>query len=419
MGLSVRTRRGLGLGVASLVLGLASCTAPGAGPAPTVSTPAPSAPTTPSATPSSSGRPSSGATSSPTGTPAPSAAPACERLVSRLSLPERVGQLLMVAVTSTDVTADQTAAVQATRAGSVLLLGNSTAGAVAVRRLVTGVRAAAVRPQRVGVLLAADQEGGRVQRLRGPGFADIPAALDQAALSDAELARRAETWGHQLERAGIDADLAPVADVVPQDLVGVNEPIGRLRRGYGDSPRVVAAKVQAFATGMDRAGVATAVKHFPGLGRVRGNTDTSSGVVDRSTTRHDAALRGFRAAVAARVDMVMVSSASYSRIDARRRAVFSPVVLDQMLRGDLRFEGVVISDDLAAVALRDVAAGQRAVRFVGAGGDLAIVGNPGEARAMAAALRDRAEQDADFADLVDASVARVLRMKQRRGLAHC
>jgi beta-N-acetylhexosaminidase len=89
------------------------------------------------------------------------------------------------------------------------------------------------------------------------------------------------------------------------------------------------------------------------------------------------------------------------------------------LRGDLRFEGVVISDDLAAVALRDVAAGQRAVRFVAAGGDLAIVGNPGEARAMAAALRDRAEQDADFADLVDASAARVLRMKQRRGLAHC
>jgi beta-N-acetylhexosaminidase len=336
-----------------------------------------------------------------------------------MSLPERVGQLLMVAVTSTGVTPDQTAAVRATRAGSVLLLGNSTAGTAAVRRLVTRLRTVAPRPQRIETLLAADQEGGLVQRLRGPGFADIPAALDQAGLSDAELARRARLWGDQLDQAGIDANLAPVADVVPRNLVGVNEPIGRLRRGYGPSPRVVAAKVAAFTTGMDRAGVATAVKHFPGLGRVRGNTDTSSGVVDRSTTRHDAALRGFRAAVDAHVDMVMVSSASYARIDARRLAVFSPVVLDQMLRGDLGFAGVVISDDLAAVALRDVPAGQRAVRFVAAGGDLAIVGNSAEARAMASELRTRAQGDPAFAARVAASAARVLGMKQRRGLARC
>jgi beta-N-acetylhexosaminidase len=425
MGWPACARRGLTLGGAVLLLGLGACTAPAADPAPpTVSSPAPAspAPSSRSTTPSPSAPPSATATSSatvaPSATPTPTP-PGCARLVSRLSLPERVGQLLMVAVTSTGVSRDQTAAVRATQAGSVLLLGNSTAGTAAVRRLVTDVRAAAPRPQRIGTLLAADQEGGLVQRLRGPGFADIPAAIDQAELSDAALARRARGWGNQLDRAGIDANLAPVADVVPKDLVQVNEPIGRLRRGYGASPRVVAAKVRAFSTGMDRAGVATAVKHFPGLGRVRGNTDTTSGVVDPSTTRHDAALRGFRAAVQARVDMVMVSSASYPRIDARRRAVFSPVVLDQMLRGDLGFAGVVISDDLAAVALRDVPAGQRAVRFLAAGGDLAIVGNPAEARAMASALRTRAERDPDFATRVDASAARVLRMKQRRGLVRC
>jgi beta-N-acetylhexosaminidase len=334
-------------------------------------------------------------------------------------VPERVGQLLMVAVTSTGVTEEQDAALRTTQAGSVLLLGNSTAGVSADGRLAARLRATAARPQGVEVLLAADQEGGRVQRLRGPGFAEIPAALDQAALPDAELSRRARTWGGQLRRAGIDANLAPVADVVPANLMQVNQPIGRLRRGYGPSPRVVATKVHAFTTGMDRAGVATAVKHFPGLGRVRGNTDTSSGVVDRSTTRHDAALRGFRSAVSAGVDMVMVSSASYSRIDARRRAVFSPVVLDRMLRGDLGFRGVVISDDLAAVALRDVAPGPRVVSFVAAGGDLAIVGNPAEARAMAVALQDRAERDPGFAARVDASAERVVRLKQRRGLVHC
>ena len=68
----------------------------------------------------------------------------------------------------------------------------------------------------------------------------------------------------------------PVADVVPMPMVWVNQPIGQLRRGYGPSPKTVAAKVTAFTEGMDRAGVATAVKHFPGLGRVRGNTDYMS-----------------------------------------------------------------------------------------------------------------------------------------------
>ena len=157
----------------------------------------------------------------------------------------------------------------------------------------------------------------------GPGFTSIPAASEQARLSDADLARRATSWGKQLRAAGIDADLAPVADVVPTRLGSANEPIGRLHRGYGPSPKTVAAKVAAFTRGMDAAGVATAVKHFPGLGAVRGNTDFVRHVVDRTTTRHDATLAGFAAGVHARADMVMVSSAYYAEIDPGHRAAFS------------------------------------------------------------------------------------------------
>ena len=167
-------------------------------------------------------------------------------------------------------------------------------------------------------MLAADQEGGLVQRLKGPGFTTIPSATNQAKQSDTQLHRNAYDWGRQLKSAGITANLAPVADVVPFGMVWMNQPIGQLRRGYGKSPKKVAAKVTAFTEGMDRAGVATAVKHFPGLGRVRGNTDYMSRVVDTKTRRKDPALAGFRAAVAAKVDMVMVSSAIYTQ--DRRRA---------------------------------------------------------------------------------------------------
>ena len=99
----------------------------------------------------------------------------------------------------------------------------------------------------------------------------------------------------------------------------------------------------AFTEGMNQAGVATAVKHFPGLGRVRGNTDFMTRVVDRATTRHDAALAGFSAAIDADVDMVMVSSALYRKIDDEHRAAFSTKIIDEMLRKDLGFSRIVIS----------------------------------------------------------------------------
>jgi beta-N-acetylhexosaminidase len=95
------------------------------------------------------------------------------------------------------------------------------------------------------------------------------------------------------------------------------------------------------------------------------------------------------------------------------------VVLQDMLREDLGFRGVAISDDLAATALQDVRPAERVVRFVAAGGDLAIVGDPAEARTMADALVDRSRRDPDLAKRVQQSAARVLSLKQRHGLADC
>ena len=344
---------------------------------------------------------------------------ACAHVVAEMGLTERVGQLLVVGVSSSGISASEKRIVEETRAGSIILLGNSRAGVDHIQRVVSDARGAARSPEGVKVLLAVDQEGGRVQRLKGPGFDTIPSAVSQAEQSEAELRRNAYRWGRQLKEAGIDANLAPVADVVPMAMAWINQPIGQLRRGYGRSPRTVAEKVTAFTEGMDRAGVATAVKHFPGLGRVRGNTDYMSRVIDTRTTRDDAALAGFRAAVEADVDMVMVSSATYRKIDAEHRAAFSTMIMEEMLRQDLRFSGVVISDDLAAAALRILPADERARRFIRAGGDLMIVGDATLATTMADAIKDEASDDPDFAKRVTESAARIVAMKARRNLAHC
>jgi beta-N-acetylhexosaminidase len=343
----------------------------------------------------------------------------CATLAASLSLRDQVGQLLMVAVSSGGVSSSAATAIDDSRAGSVLLLGNTTAGSARVAAVIERARSAARTPEDVDTLVAADQEGGQVQRLQGKGFDRIPSARQQAQDSPAALRSRAARWGQQLKRAGVDADLAPVADVVPKSLQNRNQPVGVLRRGYGSDPKAVAAHVAAFVRGMDDAGVATSVKHFPGLGRVLGNTDFTAEVIDGTTTRRDASLTPFAAGIDAGTDMVMVSSAYYSRIDSSRRAAFSPTVITTMLRGDLDFTGVVISDDLAAAAMRDVRPGQRMLRFVRAGGDVAIVGDPSQAVTMADALVEAARDDPELADAVEASTVRVLQLKDRRGLADC
>ncbi|MFT4166799.1 MAG: glycoside hydrolase family 3 N-terminal domain-containing protein [Microlunatus sp.] len=361
--------------------------------------------------------PTSTNTPTPTATPKPSAR--CATLAASLSLRDQVGQLLMVAVPSTGVGSSAAKAIRGSRAGAVILLGNTTSGQRRVLAVTEQARDAARTPKGIETLLAADQEGGMVQRLRGQGFDRIPSAQQQAEQSPAGLKRDATRWGKQLKRAGINANLAPVADIVPKNMQSVNQPIGVLRRGYGSNPSKAAEHVAAFVAGMDAAGIATSVKHFPGLGQVRGNTDFVARVVDDKTTRRDKELKPFAAGIDAGTDMVMVSSAYYAKIDAKRRAAFSPIVIKGMIRGDLGFDGVVISDDLAAAAMRDLAPGTRLLRFLKAGGDLAIVGDPSLVAAMADEVVAKAKKDDTLAAAIELAAARVLQLKERRGLASC
>lgn len=419
-----RRPSGRGLVALSLLLvsALLGCSAPGpapgtgsgSNPLPSPSPPDTDAPPSPSPTLPSDPPP----TPSPTASPATDLAARCARVAAKLELTQQVGQLFMAAIPSEGPSAADERALRRSAVGSVILLGNTTSGAVAVAEVTEAARRAAGTHEGVRPMLAADQEGGQVQRLRGDGFSRMPPAIEQADSSDAELTRDARRWGRQLMAAGIDVNLAPVADVVPEALRDTNAPIGRLDRGYGSDPAIVARKVEAYIRGMDESGAATAVKHFPGLGRVRGNTDFEADVVDGQTRRGDPGLAGFQAGVDAGVDMVMIASARYRRIDPDHRAAFSPVVME-MIREDLGFGGVIISDDLAAVAFDDVPARVRALRFLRAGGDLAIVGDTGLVAEMAEAVIAEARDNPDFAAAVAAKATRVVILKFGRGLADC
>jgi beta-N-acetylhexosaminidase len=339
-----------------------------------------------------------------------------------MTVEQRVGQLFLLGIDGDHLSSSETAAIDTYHLGSTWLVNWRTGGIAGVRPLALEIQALATRSDTDGVrfFVAADQEGGRIQRLTGPGFSTISAALDQGLLPVAELEADAAVWGRELSSAGVNLDLAPVMDVVPPGTDAANAPIGALQREFGHDPVTAGGHGAAVVRGMAEAGIATTLKHFPGLGRVGGNTDTAPGVIDRSTTADDPYLDAFRSGIQAGAPFVMVSLATYSAIDPDHQAVFSPTIIGTLLRGRLGFEGVVMSDDLgAAASVAAMTPGDRAVAFVGAGGDFIIVAGTDPAGQMASALLERARSDPAFGARVDAAVMRVLLAKETYGLLTC
>ncbi|MBA3368919.1 MAG: glycoside hydrolase family 3 protein [Geodermatophilaceae bacterium] len=336
-----------------------------------------------------------------------------------MNLNQRVGQLLMVGLPANDPVGGYAQLIPYA-VGGVFLAGRSSTGAEAVGTAVTTLQLQAISTTGAFLHVAADQEGGLVQTLTGPGFTAIPVGLEQGRLSTVELASQTAVWAGELAASGITLNLAPVADTVPAGTAATNPPIGASDRQYGDDPQAVGTAVNTVVIALQGAGVDATVKHFPGLGRVTANTDTSDQAVDEQTTVDDAALQPFAAGIQAGATAVMMSSASYPELDPDNIAAFSPAVIGGLLRDRLGFTGVVVSDDLGnAAAVADVPTGQRAVAFVAAGGDLVLTVDGDDAEPMTSALIARAASDPSFTARIDDAALHVLISKQDSGLLVC
>jgi beta-N-acetylhexosaminidase len=334
---------------------------------------------------------------------------------------QRIGQLFMIGMTDDQLTASIRSAIATYHFGSVLFARRTSAGVDAVRAVSEAVQAQASATATGGVrfFVAANQEGGQVQALSGPGFDAMPSALAQGGLSTAQLRASAAHWGAQLLAGGVNLDLAPIGDVVPPGTDAQNAPIGRYDREYAHDPATAGSHVAAFVAGMRDAGVGTTAKHFPGLGRVVGNTDFTADVVDGVTTRHDAYLQPFARAIAAGVPFVMISEATYPQIDPDHMGVFSNTVINGMLRGDLGFHGVVISDSLGSTAVASMPPADRAIGFLNAGGDMIVLNQLDQAIAMVRAVQALAAKEQWFRDRIENATWHVLRAKEAAGLIDC
>ncbi|HUP71968.1 MAG TPA: glycoside hydrolase family 3 N-terminal domain-containing protein [Acidimicrobiales bacterium] len=268
--------------------------------------------------------------------------------------------------------------------------------------------AAAIAPDPAPAIVATDQEGGMVRRIPGPPVASAQTLGTQgvAAIHD-----QAAGAADALRQWGINVDLAPVADIGRSGSF-----LAAQQRSFGTDPTAVAADVVAFVRGLHDGRVAATLKHFPGLGAATINTDVAASIVDvpadvlRSTD-----LPPFAAGIGAGADLVMMSSAQYPSLDSVPAVVSRPIVRD-LLRNQLRFDGVIVSDAFdtdAVAALGPI--GNVAITSANAGVDLFISRQAAPCtqiqEALAAAITDGRIPRAD----AEAAYARVMRL--RRGLS--
>lgn len=354
------------------------------------------------------------ALTAPPAPPAPAHAPsiatspteAVEALLSRMTPGEKVGQMMMCGL-MTSVYDENCAYLQNEfTVGNFILFDRNGDTAEEVRALTAALRQG--NPTPVPLFIALDEEGGAVARFRS-FLPPPPAAEALGRAGDPEKARQlsADTTEH-LRALGINWNLAPVADLGLSD-----------ERSYSDDPAVVTAFLRAIAAGYQEAQFPFCLKHFPGIGK--GEADTHDGEVavalplDVLRSEDMAPFAALIADTPHTAFAVMVGHVRYDAIEDVP-ASLSPTVITDLLRKELAYDGVVLTDDLTMGAVTaHCPLGEAALRAVAAGADMLLIGHDYDAELAAYnAILRAVETGALPESRIDASVRRILRMK----LAH-
>ena len=222
------------------------------------------------------------------------------------------------------------------------------------------------------LLIAVDQEGGRVQRLKSKyGFyGKFPKASDVVKMDQSQIKKTYTKMSKELKSVGINYDLAPVVDL---DINSKNHVIHGLGRSFGKDPKVVAKYARTFIDAMHRYGVLTSLKHFPGHGSSVG--DTHKGFVDVTHLWKEAELEPYRL-LKDKADTVMVAHVFNKRLDAKYPATLSSKTVNGLLRKKLGFKGVVITDDLQMGAISQKYGLKNTLKLaINAGDDILLFGN--------------------------------------------
>jgi beta-N-acetylhexosaminidase len=332
-----------------------------------------------------------------------------DSILSHMSLQEELGQLIMVSFLGTTLTPDLQYMLAQQHAGGVMLYGYNITGFSQLQRLDAASQAQAQVP----LFIATDQEGGLVNRLEsiiGPQ----PSALDVGNTNDPQNAYK---WGVEdgqvLRQVGVNVDLAPVVDVhsAPQTIL--------ITRMFGTTPEKVTVFAGAYLDGLQSQGVIGCLKHWPGLGASPVDPHDALPVLNFSRQElNDVEFAPYRNLIAqGNVNMIMSTHELLPAYDTHMPSSLSPILINQVLRNDLGYQGVVITDGLYMDALARWSIAQAAVLAIEAGNDIALGAyDPSSVQQVLDALQAAVESGQISKARIDLSVARILALKIERGL---
>ena len=297
-----------------------------------------------------------------------------------LALKKRIGQMLMVGFHGTKAPKESQICkdIQHYHLGSVILFDYNPVDKNKPKNIATKKQLANLTKQLQAcsndgqLLIAVDQEGGRVQRLkRQYGFyGQFPKASDVIKMDQKKIKETYTKMSKELKSVGINYDLAPVVDL---DINKQNHVIHGLGRSFGKDPKMVADYASTFIDAMHSNGVLTSIKHFPGHGSSVG--DTHKGFVDVTNLWQETELEPYRL-LKDKADTVMVAHVFNQKIDAKYPASLSYKTVTKMLRWRLDYHGVVITDDLQMGAISQKYGLKNTLKLaINAGVDILLIGN--------------------------------------------
>jgi beta-N-acetylhexosaminidase len=332
----------------------------------------------------------------------------------RPSLDQLIGQKLMVRMGGTRPSQKLLGRIRRGEVGGIVLLGSNIRDRGQLRKLTRRLQRAAREGGQPPLLIALDQEGGSVRRVPwAPPTMTVP---EMGATGRSGVAyRQGLATARALDAVGVNTDLAPVADIPrAKDSFMLQQ-----ARVFSSRAGVTTRLADAFARGLADGGVLATMKHFPGIGLAVRDTDRSAGVIDASMGKLATDLKPYRRAIRHDVPLIMLSNATYTAYDPDAAAGWSRAIAMGLLRDELGFEGISITDSLDGTAhARDVSAGDLAMLAIGAGTDMVLLTGTEKTtdriyqRLVAAARAgafDRSE--------LTVSWQRIRRTKERLGLA--
>ncbi len=353
--------------------------------------------------------------SSDTKTP-PKKKDSLQKIVDNMNINEKIAQMMFIGLEGTSLSKEEAELIRTEQVGGVILLGGNIQNKNQLLQYIQSIKKAN-KNSHTPLMLGVDEEGGRVSRIPDE-IANFPSNQYIGKYANDSLSHRiGELLAQKVQAFGFNVDFAPVLDIH-------NNPQNRVigDRSFGSTPEKVSKLGIGTMEGIQSEGVIPVVKHFPGHGNTTKDSHISLPQVDKPIVEiKQEELIPFKQAIDEGAEMVMVAHILYSALDQKYPATLSERIITDLLRNEMGFEGVVITDDMSMGAItQNYGMEEAAVLSIRAGTDMFMLTSSGDGNydRVKKALKQAVKQGTIAEESLDKSVKRILTLKKKYKLSH-